>query len=208
MIFFVAQEHRIIGQSAAPPLLLVTVLFWTCALRWLDLKLKVPGCLPQIHGTLQEAAVSIYFYPKWWTVPPAIRRRHLGRVWFLSSARPGRQARLRPATARLQSAVAVVWFNCTKWSKLCGGSLTTHSFPLLSPLWHFVDHMHGDHGKKDKKATSGKKSRHGEANSHPFSVFLARLPPTRLSACTVSLFGYVHIQSQARESRRLVACTR
>jgi hypothetical protein len=42
----------------------------------------------------------------------------------------------------------------------------------------------------------------------PFSVFLARLPLARLSACRVSLFGYVHIQSQARESRRLVACTR
>jgi hypothetical protein len=47
----------------------------------------------------------------------------------------------------------------------------------------------------------------------PFSVFLARLPsarlpPVRLSACIVSLFGCVHIQSQAREIRRLVACTR
>jgi hypothetical protein len=47
----------------------------------------------------------------------------------------------------------------------------------------------------------------------PFSVFLARLPPARLppvrlSACIVLLFGCVHLQSQARESRRLVACTR
>jgi hypothetical protein len=47
----------------------------------------------------------------------------------------------------------------------------------------------------------------------PFSVFLvrlppARLPPARLSACIVSLFGCMHIQSQAREIRRLVACTR
>jgi hypothetical protein len=47
----------------------------------------------------------------------------------------------------------------------------------------------------------------------PFSVFLARLPPVRLPparllACIVSLFGCVHIQSQARESRRLVGCTR
>jgi hypothetical protein len=47
----------------------------------------------------------------------------------------------------------------------------------------------------------------------PFSVFLARLPPTRLpparlSACIVSLFGCVHIQSQAKEVRRLVTCTR
>jgi hypothetical protein len=47
----------------------------------------------------------------------------------------------------------------------------------------------------------------------PFSIFLARLPPARLpparlSACIVSLFGCVHIQSQARKSRRLVACTR
>jgi hypothetical protein len=45
-----------------------------------------------------------------------------------------------------------------------------------------------------------------------FSVFLAglplvKLPPTRLSTCIVSLFGCVHIQSQAREIRRLVACT-
>jgi hypothetical protein len=47
----------------------------------------------------------------------------------------------------------------------------------------------------------------------PFSILLVRLPPVRfltarLSACGVSLFGCVHIQSQARESRRLVACTR
>jgi hypothetical protein len=47
----------------------------------------------------------------------------------------------------------------------------------------------------------------------PFSVFLtrlppARLPPARLSAYIVSLFGCVHIQSQARESRRLVDCMR
>jgi hypothetical protein len=34
------------------------------------------------------------------------------------------------------------------------------------------------------------------------------LPPARLSACIVLLFGCVHIQSQAREIRRLVACTR
>jgi hypothetical protein len=40
------------------------------------------------------------------------------------------------------------------------------------------------------------------------SVFLARLPPARLSVFIVSLFGCAYIQSQARESRRLVACTR
>jgi hypothetical protein len=47
----------------------------------------------------------------------------------------------------------------------------------------------------------------------PFSVFLTglpptRLPPARLSACIVSVFGCVHIQSQAKEVSRLVAGTR
>jgi hypothetical protein len=46
-----------------------------------------------------------------------------------------------------------------------------------------------------------------------FPDFLTYIPPARLLsarlwACRVSLFGRVDIQSQARESKRLVACTR
>jgi hypothetical protein len=48
-------------------------------------------------------------------------------------------------------------------------------FPILCPLKHFVEHMHGDQGKKDelhqagkkdREPASGKKSHHREENPH------------------------------------------
>jgi hypothetical protein len=204
MIFFVAQEHRIIGQSAAPPLLLVLNLCIAMT-RCLDLKLKVPGCLPQIHGTLQEAAVSIYFYPKWWTMPSAIRRR----IWgvFDFSALHGLAGKPGSGQPQPGCRVQLLLFD------LIVPNDPSYAAVVLPPILFPCSLLRGissntcmvTRGRRTRKLHRGRRAATGKQIRIPS---LVRLPPTRLSACRVSLFGYVHIQSQARESRRLVACTR